>query len=509
MIRRTGPRLALAAALMLVVAAPAAVAAPVPLGGSPLNVIVDQLGQLQALRVDRGVGDAGIFYKSSLQTGDAGFFLAFPDGDLAGKVYGFEGTAGPHGLELYTPGTQGGVTRVGSTLTQVTTYSVPDHMDIVQTTTYVNGSQQFRVRWVVHNVAGGPLTFKALAAADFFFEGDDAGTGIFTQGPPRFIGGTNADSGSSGGFVEASPAWSHYEALRFPDVWTLLQAAGASSDATFDDSVLAEPADNAGAVEWDGFATGTGLAAGGNAAFELIVRSAVPSALQLNPTNAASRQGVPVNVTATATDSNGQPYAGKTLRYTITGANPGTAAVTLGATGSGIMTDPGTNAGTDTITAFVDFNGDGTREPVEPQASALATFVDNIPPTCTLKASGSLPGGGGSGKPLVITVNCGEGATVTVTTSMQVLGGPPRSSAKRKKKRIRVRLKPVTKTVSAGKPTPIKLKIPKKVARRYAGRKVRFTIKVRLKDSAGNVKSITRKKTTRLAKLKKKRHHHR
>ena len=69
-----------------------------------------------------------------------------------------------------------------------------------------------------------------------------------------------------------------------------------------------------------------------------------------------------------------------------------------------MITDPGTNAGADTVVAFVDFNNNGTREAAEPQASALATFVDSVPPTCSVKVSGDRPGGsGGAGKPLIIT----------------------------------------------------------------------------------------------------------
>ena len=89
-------------------------------------------------------------------------------------------------------------------------------VDISQITTYVNGSQEFRVRWIVHAM-GGTVHFKAIAAADFFFEGSDRGTGIYTQGPPQFIGGTNADTGASGGFVEvpsSSPGSRHPSCCR-------------------------------------------------------------------------------------------------------------------------------------------------------------------------------------------------------------------------------------------------------------------------------------------------------
>ena len=305
-LRRSGISVALVTtALFFAIAAAALADNAVPLGGSPLNVYVGERGQLQAVRTDTG---SGIFYPSSSQVGDAGFFLAFPEG-LPGSatehVYGFEGNAGPHGLDEYTPGPPSlsiqGAGTAADPLKQVTTYAVPAALAVTQTTTYVNGAQEFRVRWDVNNIAGEPVKFKALAAADFFFEGDDAGTGIFTAGPPRFIGGTNLDSGSSGGFVEVIGGgiapWSAYQALRYgsssDEVWGKIEGAASSINATFDDSVLAEAADNAGGVEWDQDATGPGLAPGATRSFELVVRSGVPSALQLNPTNGSVAAGRP------------------------------------------------------------------------------------------------------------------------------------------------------------------------------------------------------------------------
>jgi len=113
-------------------------------------------------------------------------------------------------------------------------------------------------------------------------------------------------------------------------VWTRVKAAAGDPTApVWDDSVLDHPAGNAGGVEWDG----QSLANGQTASCELITRSAVPSALQLNPTNAGSRQRVPIAITATATDSNGQPYAGKTLRWAFARPNAQAGAATLGPAG--------------------------------------------------------------------------------------------------------------------------------------------------------------------------------
>jgi hypothetical protein len=478
------------------------------LGGNPLNVFVGERGQLQAIRTDTG---SGIFFDSTRQVGDAGFFLAFPSGlpgDATPQVWGFQGLAGPHGLEEYSPVSQTPVTGAGTVadpLKQVTTYSAGGVLTVTQTTTYVNGSQEFRVRWEVDNASPSTVTFKALAAADFYFQGDDAGTGIFTQGPPRFIGGTNLDSGNSGGLAEVSGAgllpWSAYQALEYGSgpnqVWGKVEESAESSAASFNDTVLEQPADNAGGVEWDQNAT-AGLASGATQAYEVLFRSAVPSALQLNPTNAGSRQGVPINISATATDSNGVPYAGKTVRYSIVGPNAVAGSTTLNGAGNAVITDPGANAGSDTVVVFVDFNNDGSREAVEPQASAQATFVDSVPPTCSIKVSGTLVGGGGAGKPLVVTVSCGEEGTVKTETTLEPLPG---GKARVSKKPVKIKLKPVTVKVKKGKKVPIKIKIPAKVRRKYAGSKMKATIKVTAKDKAGNKKTTKKKTKLKLAPL--------
>ena len=186
-LRRSGIWVTLVTTALFLATAGAAIADnATPLGGSPLNVYVGERGQLQAVRTD---SSSGIFFPSSSTVGDAGFFLAFPSGfsgEPAPTVWGFEGFAGPHGLEEFTPVSQTPVSGSGSAadpLKQVTTYHAA-MFGVTQTTTYVNGSQEFRVRWEVNNGSGGAINFKALAAADFFFEGDDAGTGIFTAGPP-------------------------------------------------------------------------------------------------------------------------------------------------------------------------------------------------------------------------------------------------------------------------------------------------------------------------------------
>jgi hypothetical protein len=524
--RRTGLVAALFALVLTAALTSSALAdTTTALPGDPLTVYVGQRGQLQAFRAG---SDSGIFFAPSSQVGDAGFFLAFPAGFTGEvtptpRVFGFQGLAGPGGLEDYTPISQAPTTGSGAPsdpFVQVTKYGVSidsgatDILVVTQTTSYVNGGQQFHLRWDVHNASGNAVKFKAFAAADFYFDGSDRGTGIYTDGPPRFIGGTNSDTGNSGGFAEVLGGglqpWSAYQALAFGsganEVWGKIEDSASTTGATFDNTVGGESMDNAGGTEWDQDATGTGLAAGATRSFEITTRSAVPAVLQLTPTNGGSPQGVAINFTATATNTDGVPYAGKPLRYEITGVNPGTGIVTLDANGSGTIADPGANAGADTVVAFVDFNNDGTRQPAEPQASALGTFVDNVPPTCTVKVKGDRPGGGGAGKPLVITVDCTESATVTAATTLTAPAAKKASASAKKKKRktVKIKLKTTSATVNPGQAFPVKVAIPRKVRTKYAGKTLKAVIKVTARDSAGNVKTVTATRKIKLAKIKKK-----
>jgi hypothetical protein len=475
------------------------------LPGAPLSIYVGQRGQIQAVRDG---SESGIFFAPASQIGDAGFFLAFPSGftggDTSPQVFGFTGDAGPVGLDDYTPTSQSPATGSGTSsdpLRQVTSYAVGANLTVTQTTTYVNGSQQFSVHWDVHNVSGNAIHFKALFAGDFFLDGSDRGTGIYTDGPPRFIGGTNADSGNSGGFAEVTGVglqpWSAYQALEFgpgsSQVWGKVRDAASTTGSTFDDTVVGESVDNAGGVEWDQDTTGAGLAAGATRSFELTIRNAVPALLQLTPSNAGAPRGVPINFTATAVNTDGVPYAGRTLRYEITGANPASASVSLDGNGQGTITDPGATAGDDTVVAFVDFNNDGIRQSAEPQASALGTFVDNVAPKCTVKVSGDRPGGeGGAGKPLKITVSCNEVANVSAATTLTVKSPKHMSvPASTEMRSAKIKLKTVHATVNPGQAVPIKLAIPGKVRRKYAGETLKAVTKATVRDSSGNAKTIT------------------
>jgi hypothetical protein len=104
------------------------------------------------------------------------------------------------------------------------------------------------------------------------------------------------------------------------------------------------------------------------------------TALQLGLTAPARAQGQTATATVSARNSDGNPDPGRSVRYAISGANPGSGVVTTGADGNAAITWRGTNQGTDTLVAFTDLNGDGVRQPNEPQQQVTVTFTPPLPP---------------------------------------------------------------------------------------------------------------------------------
>ena len=51
---------------------------------------------------------------------------------------------------------------------------------------------------------------------------------------------------------------------------------------------------------------------------------------------------------------------------------------------------------------------------------------------------------------------------------------------------------------------PVRITIPKKHRKKYAGKKLKATVTVSARDASGNVKKVSRSRTIKLAKLKKK-----
>jgi hypothetical protein len=450
----------------------------VMISGSPLSVYIGARGQCQSSYLINGLVDGNFFPGGEPYTfspvADCGFFLAFPKAGagqptaLQETTFGFHGNAGPTGLSQYQIVSQSPVSGSGteaSPFTETTVFKVVDSAKaedalVTETTTYVNGAPQFTSTYNVKNTTSNKIYFRAIYAGDLFVNGDDHGTGVFLDGPPRFIGGQNASSGILGGFQEApAPAlpWSSFQELSYPDVWSTIESS-VEEEKAFDESIEPEDVDNAAGVEWDQDRT-TGLEKGHEQAFTIINRTQVPSPLRVSPVNQTLTQGQTETINVTAVDTAGQPYAGKSVRYTVSGANPQSGAVTLNATGQAQISYVGHNAGIDTTQLYVDLGGSGSQTPSDPAAAATATFVP-LPPAPTpnstykvqsIKANSNgtvtivfVPTQGGKAE-MVVTVPTGTIASNSATASAA------KKAKKCKKTQIKVKGKCLPKTTVSGK----------------------------------------------------------
>jgi hypothetical protein len=497
--------------------------------GGPLTVSVGPLGQCQSSYPNHGNN----FYPPNGNVGDCGFFLAFPKaGNLAGvsgmstglqaQTYGFNGTAGPFGLDLYKAVEQTPVTGSGTATepyTETTVFSVNDVEDpttqyalVTETTTYVNGEPQFVSKFNVKNVTKSPavtLFFRAIYAGDLYVNGDDFGTGVFLAGPPRFIGGLNAGAGVIGGFQEEpEPAlpWSSFQELPYPNVWETVENTVESTQA-FDKSIEPAEVDNAAGVEWDQLREpGTGLAAGHEQSFTIINRTQVPSSLQISPTNRTLTQGQTETITVTALDLAGVPYAGKSVHYAVSGANPQSGSVTLNSAGQAQISYVGHNAGIDTIQMFVDLAGSGTQTAGDPSGTATVTFTP-LPPTPTPNSSYKVQSikANSNGTITITFVPTQAGlasleVTVPTGTIARADAIAARKAKKCKKNQIKIKGKCLPKTTVSGKVTatgvagvPLTLTVKpsgKVNSALKKGKTVHLTATLTYKSSLGGVPTV-------------------
>jgi hypothetical protein len=542
----------LAAIGVLCVSAAGASAGTVTLPGGPLTVSVGSLGQCQSSYPNVGTN----YYPPSGTEGDCGFFLAFPSGTagqatkLKGDVYGFHGAAGPGigagtGVE-YTADGQGAVTGTGTSAdpyAEETKYKVEsegkEFAELTDRTTYVNGEAQFTTTYTVENVTGkggateaaSKLFFHAIVAGDLFVSDDDQGTGVFLGGPPKFVGGQNPQIGTLGGFIEATPQWSNFqegywdgpivpEGALAEDhgIWNAVRTS-AESTSVFNDTIDPLLMDNGAGVSWDEHLT-KALEPKETASYTIVNRSQVPTTLGVQPVTQSHTVGQTATVTVTATDNVGTPYGGRTLVYSIGGANPKTGSVTTNAAGVATISYVGTAAGLDTLQMFLDLNGNGVADNAEPTSAAQIVWAP-APPTPTGSYTIQSIKANSDGTVTIVFVPAQEGTgtvEVTVPTATISRNASIAKAKKCKKTQIKIHGKCRPKTTVSGKvsakgkagvPLKITVKPSSKVKKALAkGKKVQLSAKLTYKSVLGGTPVVKTYHFTVKAKKKKKKGHH-
>jgi hypothetical protein len=302
-----------------------------------------------------------------------------------------------------------------ATITTTWTYKDGSGAPLIQLTqliSYTGGQRQFTTTFSVKNVSTKALTYRANVAGDLAIRGSDSGIGFLVPGPPRYMGGLNQDVGAAGGFVEQTP-WSHYESN------TLGQVGQHASDFTagggFNDSLSTTTADNAAGVQWDDhFDPSVALQPNAVATYTLGWRFI--DTLGLSPITATAETGQQQSVTVSAGDLNGAAAGNQTIDYSIQGPDSQTGKVKTDAGGHATISWVGGAAGQDTLTAFVDANGNGTRDANEPQATATVTWTGVASPPVIGQTAGARPVSG------TVTIKLPKGTSLGKAKSLGLQG---------------------------------------------------------------------------------------
>ena len=386
-----------AVALLAPAAAQAQAPVPVEIDGSPLNVWAGADGSIQA-NVDGYTRSEWFPYVTSdpatggeapSPNGNAGFGLIVnPESPSGGQRFGklLNGS-------MPTP-TSGPTLIAGNPAAITTTWTLNDQDDVpivelTQVITYTNGSRQFDSSFGIKNISTAPISFRANVAGDLAIRGSDSGIGFITgSAPTRFMGGLNQEVGAAGGFVEnpTSP-WTHFMSNGLSLVSS--RAFDSTPDGGFDDSLSTESSDNAAGVQWDDhYASAAAVQPNQTVAYDLGWKFI--DTLGLTPQASNKLTGDTASLVASAGDLNGTPTPGKTINYTVSGENTLSGTVKTGSDNKATISYVGGIPGEDTVTAFIDANGNNLRDENEAQATAKVTW-DGPPPPVIGETAGVRP----------------------------------------------------------------------------------------------------------------------
>jgi hypothetical protein len=358
--------------LALAVAASPARAVDGAIDGTPLNVYANDVGRLQAAFDGAASGE---FYTGALAPADGGLTAAvqLPSGGQF-TIYGRGGTP----FTAVSAPTLSGDGSPGNPWQLTTAFRAGAVLQVSEIVQYVNGTNDVTVTYTVGSLQTPGVIVRLYESAAVLPAASYFATGFLEPGPPRRVGAQalGRTGGGSGSLVEISP-WSHFQEAAAGTIDNIVSTANPAA-VGFNDTVLATATNNGAGVgaQWN-----IGAVAGQAAPVAVTWRFSRTSALDLAVAAPTQVAGQAASVKVSARTNDGAPDAGRPVSYTITGVNPGAGAVTTGADGTALISWLGAKVGTDTLTAFVDRDGNGLWDVnTEPRQIVTVTFAPLPPP---------------------------------------------------------------------------------------------------------------------------------
>ncbi len=350
-------------------------------GGHNLTIYVGDNGQLQAKAAEAFSATQGMFFGEDHGPASQYNHLRFKGAPAADTTL----------TNSFEPVSNGPVTGNGTPASPFQNVTVMDAQvggadifRIRQTVLYVPFDQKFRVVWDITNVDALNRTIPFIwgTSADLYIDSSDVGTGVFIDGPNRFLGGANNFSRTTGGLQEvtssalpgestpvAIPRWASYQEGFYSTVTSRL-----TSNDAFPNTIEPNAVDNGVGASFDNRAV-AGLSPGQTQRYEVVWFTKRPTPLSAFPASAADELPGHHDVTLTLVDALFNPLPGQKIIYEIVGANPGTGQAVTSATGQAVVGWNGNAAGLDTLNAYVDGNGNGVRDSEEPAATATMRWL--------------------------------------------------------------------------------------------------------------------------------------
>ncbi|MCA1690362.1 MAG: hypothetical protein LC720_08060, partial [Actinobacteria bacterium] len=417
-------------------------AAPGVILGTPLQIYMDGVGHLQ---VQVSGFPTPELYPPNLNLNDPSrqpglLFRLLGGNGLWGGCFGAAPTfvAGLVAVSGPTVATGSGTRADPFTMSAVYDCSEGPPMtglEVTQTFTYVNGDRQFTASYAIKalDLIPGPVRFRATAVGVFDMAGAGYATGFHDPADaagPQDVGAFNDDAGVIGGLAEhpGSP-WSAYMAGNAGSIY--FAAAGPPQGDQvgpgLDDSVVDSLQLPGAAAQFDRYVP-VGLAAGATDTFAVDWFFGDYPGLFLDTDSASNTVGQTQTVMATSLD-HGQPVQGRTVRYSITGANPASGAITTGPAGTAAISWVGTRTGQDTLSAYLDADDNGVFDPtIDTGQSALVTWTAAPPPPVSPPVSTGAPvvsGAAQVGGQLTCSSGTWSGSTPQTYTYQWLRDGTP------------------------------------------------------------------------------------
>jgi hypothetical protein len=386
LVRRRLVKLLASLALLAVAVLAGQAQAAVHIASHPVDVMTASAGDstgpggLQA-RFDSETN--GQFAPPTADATIAGLHLAVFNFPSAGQTTLF-GPTDPTSLPQSTPfsnGLNGPVAGSGTPADPFkidSTYSASGtglNLGVFQELLYQTGANAFIAQYTITNNGTSSVTFRPTVAAPLYLSGGATGYGVFVPGPPRLVSAVNDIIGDGDAIQDASALSSlavPFSNYQEGESSALYAAIGSASD--LGNSVNPAMVTPGVGVQ---FPDKT-LAPTASVVYTVAFIVGGVDGMVLSPPSALAVPGANATVTATVLNHT-KPAAGRAVRYTITGPNPSSGTVTSDASGLANITWAGNNLGTDTVTAYVDSNGDGVRESNEVMRTATVTWRLPVP----------------------------------------------------------------------------------------------------------------------------------